>query len=128
MIRKELLDILACPKCKGPVELTAGNDGLTCRACRLVYEIRDDIPVAKGGSGDGQDRQGQEEPPGAAQASFQVCSRALPVTGIVERQARDLDPDRGSPLFFPARSGKTPRWSCRFRRGVLLPRATTFGR
>ena len=45
MISKELLDILACPKCKGPVELTDANDGLACRACRLVYEIRDDIPV-----------------------------------------------------------------------------------
>jgi uncharacterized protein YbaR (Trm112 family) len=45
MIQKELLDILACPKCKGPVELTAKADGLMCRSCRLVYEIRDDIPV-----------------------------------------------------------------------------------
>ena len=45
MISKELLEILACPKCKGPVELTAGNDGLACIACRLVYEIREDIPV-----------------------------------------------------------------------------------
>ena len=45
MISKELLDILACPKCKGPVELTEKNDGLVCNSCRLVYEIRDDIPV-----------------------------------------------------------------------------------
>ncbi len=45
MISKELLDILACPKCKGPVELTENADGLVCRPCRLVYEIRDDIPV-----------------------------------------------------------------------------------
>lgn len=45
MIKQELLDILACPKCKGPVQLTENKDGLVCEACRLVYEIRDDIPV-----------------------------------------------------------------------------------
>ncbi|MDH3390431.1 MAG: Trm112 family protein [Desulfobacterales bacterium] len=45
MISKELLDILACPKCKGPVELTEEKDGLVCTSCRLLYEIRDDIPV-----------------------------------------------------------------------------------
>ncbi len=45
MINKDLLDILACPKCKGPVELTGGEDGLVCQNCRLCYEIIDDIPV-----------------------------------------------------------------------------------
>ena len=45
MISKELLAILACPKCKGPVTLTEKNDGLVCNSCRLLYEIRDDIPV-----------------------------------------------------------------------------------
>jgi len=45
MISNELLEILACPKCKGPVELTAEKDGLVCKSCRLFYEIRDDIPV-----------------------------------------------------------------------------------
>jgi uncharacterized protein YbaR (Trm112 family) len=45
MISKELLEILACPKCKGPVELTVNGDGLICESCRLLYEIRDDIPV-----------------------------------------------------------------------------------
>ena len=45
MISKELLEILACPKCKGPVELTGNGDGLICESCRLFYEIRDDIPV-----------------------------------------------------------------------------------
>ena len=44
-IDKELLDILACPKCKGEVQLTPEADGLVCPACRLVYEIRDDIPI-----------------------------------------------------------------------------------
>jgi uncharacterized protein YbaR (Trm112 family) len=45
MISKELLDILACPKCKGPVVLTEKEDGLVCKSCQLLYEIRDDIPV-----------------------------------------------------------------------------------
>ena len=45
MISKELLDILACPKCKGSVKLTEKGDGLVCKSCRLLYEIRDDIPV-----------------------------------------------------------------------------------
>ena len=45
MISDELLDILACPKCKGVVELTENEDGLVCKSCQLLYEIRDDIPV-----------------------------------------------------------------------------------
>ncbi len=45
MISKDLLDILACPKCKGPIKLTESADGLVCEKCRLVYAIRDDIPV-----------------------------------------------------------------------------------
>lgn len=44
-IDKKLLDILACPKCKGEVFLTENGDGLICEGCRLKYEIRDDIPV-----------------------------------------------------------------------------------
>lgn len=45
MIKKELLDILACPKCKGPVKLNDKEDGLICETCKLIYEIRDDIPI-----------------------------------------------------------------------------------
>ena len=44
-IAKELLDILACPKCKKSVELNKAGDGLVCNSCRLVFEIRDDIPI-----------------------------------------------------------------------------------
>lgn len=44
-VSKELLEILVCPKCKGPVELTQAEDGLVCNACALKYEIRDDIPI-----------------------------------------------------------------------------------
>ncbi|MBI3302297.1 MAG: Trm112 family protein [Deltaproteobacteria bacterium] len=44
-ISKELLDILVCPKCKGEIELTEKQDGLVCHACKLLYPIKDDIPV-----------------------------------------------------------------------------------
>ena len=44
-INPELLDILACPQCKGDIRLNDTQDGLVCEACRLVYEIRDDIPI-----------------------------------------------------------------------------------
>jgi len=44
-ISKELLDILACPKCKGDLVLNEQGDGLICNACRLVFPIRDDIPI-----------------------------------------------------------------------------------
>ncbi|MBI5874716.1 MAG: Trm112 family protein [Deltaproteobacteria bacterium] len=44
-IDKELLDILACPKCKGEIKLTEKGDGLVCDACRLVYPVKDGIPV-----------------------------------------------------------------------------------
>jgi uncharacterized protein YbaR (Trm112 family) len=44
-INKELLDILACPKCKGDIVLTKKKDGLICKSCKLVYPIKDDIPV-----------------------------------------------------------------------------------
>ncbi len=44
-ISRQLLDILACPKCKGDLNLNESEDGLICRKCRLVYEIRDNIPI-----------------------------------------------------------------------------------
>ena len=44
-LNQELLDILACPKCKGDIYLNDAGDGLICDRCKLLYEIRDDIPV-----------------------------------------------------------------------------------
>jgi uncharacterized protein YbaR (Trm112 family) len=44
-INPSLLDILACPKCKGELQLTEQGDGLICEHCGLLYEIRDGIPV-----------------------------------------------------------------------------------
>ncbi|MBW2368263.1 MAG: Trm112 family protein [Deltaproteobacteria bacterium] len=44
-VSEVLLEILACPKCKGPIALNEAEDGLICTPCRLLYEIRDDIPI-----------------------------------------------------------------------------------
>ena len=44
-LNKELLKILACPKCKGDIVLSKKGDGLICKSCKLVYPIKDDIPV-----------------------------------------------------------------------------------
>ncbi len=44
-IKKELLDILCCPKCKGDIHLNEKEDGLICDKCSLMYPIRDDIPI-----------------------------------------------------------------------------------
>lgn len=42
---KKLLDILVCPLCKGPLHYDRKKFELICRADRLAYPIRDDIPV-----------------------------------------------------------------------------------
>jgi uncharacterized protein YbaR (Trm112 family) len=44
-IDQQLLELLVCPQCKGEIRLSANSDGLICDACRLIYEIRDDIPI-----------------------------------------------------------------------------------
>ena len=44
-INKELLAILACPKCKGDIQITEKGDGLVCQTCQVMYPIKDDIPV-----------------------------------------------------------------------------------
>ena len=44
-IKKDLLDILCCPKCKGDIQLNETEDGLICDACKLMYPIKDDIPI-----------------------------------------------------------------------------------
>jgi uncharacterized protein YbaR (Trm112 family) len=41
----KLLDILACPLCKGPLQYFRSQQVLVCRADRLAYPIRDGIPV-----------------------------------------------------------------------------------
>lgn len=44
-----LLELLVCPLCKGPLEMVRDAEsrpqGLACKADRLVFPIRDGIPV-----------------------------------------------------------------------------------
>ena len=45
MLDKKLLEILACPACKGNLEYDEKNERLACHACRLKYRIEEDIPI-----------------------------------------------------------------------------------
>lgn len=40
-----LLDILACPVCKGPLQYRRESQVLVCRLDRLAYPIREDVPI-----------------------------------------------------------------------------------
>ncbi len=43
---QKLLEILACPNCRGDVEYLADQDVIECRGeCGYRYPVRDDIPV-----------------------------------------------------------------------------------
>ncbi|MDG1733548.1 MAG: Trm112 family protein [Thalassotalea sp.] len=41
----KLIDILACPVCKGKLEFSKDKNELICKFDRLVYPIEKDIPV-----------------------------------------------------------------------------------
>jgi uncharacterized protein len=41
----KLLEILVCPVCKGPLTYKKSEQELICRPCRLVYPVKDGIPV-----------------------------------------------------------------------------------
>lgn len=49
MLKKDLLEILCCPKCHGDLlyETTEGpaQGTLTCKVCGKVYQVKDDIPI-----------------------------------------------------------------------------------
>ena len=45
MLDRKLLDILACPVCKGPLEYVKEPEELICKADALAYPVRDGIPV-----------------------------------------------------------------------------------
>lgn len=44
MPSKELLELLACTVCKGPLEYREKEQKLVCSRCRLAFRIEDDIP------------------------------------------------------------------------------------
>lgn len=45
MMDEELLELVACPNCKGELRLTADESELRCEMCRLSYRIDDGIPI-----------------------------------------------------------------------------------
>jgi hypothetical protein len=45
MLDAKLLEILVCPKCKGDLVLSEDPPALICGHCRLVYPIKDGIPI-----------------------------------------------------------------------------------
>ncbi len=50
MLDSKLLEILACPKCKGDLEYRPAPDDnrmgkLICHGCKLVFRVEDDIPI-----------------------------------------------------------------------------------
>ncbi len=45
MVRQDLLDILACPRCKEKVVLSEDGSWLICENCVVRYPIEEDIPI-----------------------------------------------------------------------------------
>ncbi len=45
MLDPKLLEILACPACRGPVVPDDDHQWLFCRACTLKYRVQDGIPI-----------------------------------------------------------------------------------
>ena len=43
-LNRELVDLLACPKCKGALELRSDESAFECGACKLAYPVVEDIP------------------------------------------------------------------------------------
>ena len=43
-VSQELLEMLVCPECMLPIQLTPDGQGLKCAQCHRVYPIKDDIP------------------------------------------------------------------------------------
>ena len=44
-VPKALLEILVCPKCRGELEHREREGQLVCHSCKLVYAIKDGIPI-----------------------------------------------------------------------------------
>jgi uncharacterized protein YbaR (Trm112 family) len=43
-LNAELIEILACPKCKGTLKLRDDQSAFECGACKLAYLVVDEIP------------------------------------------------------------------------------------
>lgn len=45
MLKRELLEILVCPKCRGNLKYDEDKQELICIRCKLAYQVKDDIPI-----------------------------------------------------------------------------------
>lgn len=45
MLDKRILEIIVCPKCKKDLILLEEKSGLLCNNCKLLYQIKEDIPI-----------------------------------------------------------------------------------
>ena len=45
MLDKSLLEVIACPKCKGELVYIEEKEILVCENCKVYYPIEEDIPV-----------------------------------------------------------------------------------
>ncbi len=59
----QLLDILVCPICKGPLEYAKKEQELICHADKLAYPIRDGIPIMWADDARSLNEPPQNEPP-----------------------------------------------------------------
>jgi hypothetical protein len=44
-LNKKLLEIMACPQCHGNVRWDEKLSGIVCEKCKLLYEVKNDIPI-----------------------------------------------------------------------------------
>jgi uncharacterized protein len=44
-LNKQLLEILVCPQCRGKVHFDEKLKGIICDQCKLLYEVKKDIPI-----------------------------------------------------------------------------------
>jgi len=51
-----LREVLACPKCRGPLRDGTAGSSLECEACALRYPVRDGIPVLLASQAEPMDR------------------------------------------------------------------------
>jgi uncharacterized protein len=45
VLNEKLLEILVCPQCYGKLRWDIKMEGLICDQCRLLYEVKNDIPI-----------------------------------------------------------------------------------
>jgi uncharacterized protein len=43
-LNRDLIEMLACPKCKGRLDLRPDESAFICMTCKLVYSVADEIP------------------------------------------------------------------------------------